>query len=40
MQTTAEELAGYFSHFGHVVETKIIYDENQLPKGWVLIIVI
>ncbi|KAJ7383133.1 hypothetical protein OS493_030666, partial [Desmophyllum pertusum] len=32
--TTAQELADYFCHFGHVVETKVISDENQVPKGY------
>ncbi|KAL9982428.1 hypothetical protein ACROYT_G004467 [Oculina patagonica] len=34
LNTTAEELAGYFSHFGHVIEAKIIFDEQQVPKGY------
>lgn len=33
LQTTAQELAQYFSNFGHVVEAKLIFDENQIPKG-------
>lgn len=33
LQTTPQELAQYFSNFGHVVEAKVIFDENQVPKG-------
>ncbi len=32
LQTTAEEFAGYFSHFDQVVEAKVIYDKKQIPK--------
>jgi len=32
--TTPQELAQYFSNFGHVVEAKLIFDENQVPKGY------
>ncbi|XP_027041980.1 protein boule-like isoform X2 [Pocillopora damicornis] len=34
VNTTAHELANYFSNFGHVIETKIIFDENNVSKGY------
>ena len=32
--TTAQELAEYFSHFSPVIKVKAISDEYQLPKGY------
>ena len=32
--TTAQELAEYFSHFSAVIKAKAISDECRLPKGY------
>lgn len=32
--TTPQELAQYFSNFGQVIEAKLIFDENHIPKGY------
>lgn len=34
LNTTAKELAEFFSLFSPVIEAKIIKDENQIPKGY------
>lgn len=34
LQTTAQELAEYFSNFSVVIEAKVIFDEHQIPKGY------
>ncbi|XP_032240584.1 deleted in azoospermia protein 1 isoform X2 [Nematostella vectensis] len=32
--TTAEELANFFANFGHVVESKVIFDHDGISKGY------
>ncbi|CAH3020037.1 unnamed protein product, partial [Porites evermanni] len=34
VDTTAQELAEFFSHFSVVIEAKVIFDEHQIPKGY------
>ncbi|CAH3125542.1 unnamed protein product, partial [Porites lobata] len=34
VDTTAQELAEYFSNFSVVIEAKVIFDEHQIPKGY------
>ncbi|XP_015754819.1 PREDICTED: protein boule-like [Acropora digitifera] len=34
LNTTAKELAEFFSLFCPVVEAKVIKDENHVPKGY------